>query len=205
MQKGDTLIDLLRHGEVVGGHRLRGCRTDQPLSDKGWEQLRRATAHGDAWQRVVCSPLRRCREFAEETSQRLGLPLRIEEGLRELDFGAWDGLPMERIWAEHADAARAFLDNPLSLTPPDGEPITEFRERVLTSWHGLLAEHTGEHLLLVAHGAVNRLILGHILCMPLQALFRLEVDFACLSRVRAVEDGTRVVFHGGQVSIPKKR
>ena len=199
MKTAHTLVDLLRHGEVVGGHLLRGCRTDQPLSDKGWEQLRQAVAGGSDWQRVVCSPMRRCREFAEETARGLGLPLRIDEGLRELDFGAWDGLPMQQLWAEHGAEARAFLDNPLSLTPPDAEPIAEFRERVLASWNGLLVEHAGEHLLLIAHGAVNRLILGHVLSMPLHAMFRLEVSHACLSRVRAVEDGVRVVFHGGQI------
>ena len=200
MKTDQTLVDLLRHGEVVGGQLLRGCRTDQPLSDKGWAQLRQVTADGsDDWQRVVCSPMRRCQEFAEEASQRLGLPLRIEEGLRELDFGAWDGLPMERLWAEHGDEAKAFLNDPLSLTPPDAEPIIQFRERVLESWNSLLADHAGEHLLLIAHGAVNRLILSHVLSMPLHAMFRLEVAYACLSRVRALEDSVRVVFHGGQV------
>lgn len=199
MKADHTLVDLLRHGEVVGGHLLRGCRTDQPLSDKGWEQLRQAIAGGGDWQRVVCSPMRRCHDFAEETVLRLGLPLRIEEGLRELDFGAWDGLPMEMLWAEHGDEATAFLSNPLSLTPPDAEPITRFRERVLDAWNAILADHAGEHLLLIAHGAVNRLILSHVLTMPLNAMFRLEVAHACLSRVRAVDDNVRVVFHGGRV------
>ena len=161
--------------------------------------MRKAVAGGRDWQRVICSPMRRCREFAEETARHLDLPLRVEEGLRELDFGTWDGLSMERLWAEHGEEARAFLDNPLSVTPPEAEPITEFRERVLSSWNRLLLDHAGEHLLLVAHGAVNRLILSHVLSMPLQAMFRLEVAHACLSRVRAVEDSARVVFHGGQV------
>jgi broad specificity phosphatase PhoE len=143
--------------------------------------------------------MRRCQEFADETARRLNLPLRVEEGLQELDFGAWDGLPMESLWAEHGDEARTFLNNPLSLTPPGAEPITQFRERVLASWHSLLADHAGEHLLLVAHGAVNRLILSHVLSMPLHAMFRLEVAHACLSRVRAGEECPRVVFHGGKV------
>jgi alpha-ribazole phosphatase/probable phosphoglycerate mutase len=199
MKTEHTLIDLLRHGEVVGGHLLRGCRTDQPLSDKGWEQLRQAIAGGSDWQRVVCSPMRRCREFAEETARRLDLPLRIEEDLRELDFGAWDGLPMARLWQEHGEEARAYLSNPLSVTPPDAEPITEFHERIVTAWNSILEDHAGEHLLLIAHGGVNRLILSHVLSIPLHAMFRLEVAYACMSRVRAVEDGIRLVFHGGRI------
>jgi alpha-ribazole phosphatase len=199
MQADQTLIDLLRHGEVAGGHLLRGCRTDQPLSDKGWQQLRGAVAGDSRWHRVVCSPLRRCRDFAEETAEHLSLPLRVEEGLRELDFGAWDGLPMEQLWAEHGDAANAFLENPLSMTPPNAEPITDFQQRVLTSWNTLLADHPGEHLLLVAHGGVNRLILSHVLAMPVSAMFRLEVAHACLSRIRVGAGNPRVVFHGGEL------
>ncbi len=198
MQANQTLIDLLRHGEVAGGDLLRGCRTDQPLNDKGWDQLRSAVANGGEWQRVVSSPMRRCREFAVETARRLDLPLRVEEGLRELDFGAWDGLPIEYLWAEHGEEANAFLGNPLSLTPPDAEPISEFRDRVLASWNRLLADYAGEHLLLVAHGGVNRLILSHVLAMPLSAMFRLEVEHACLSRVRVGAGSPRVVFHGGE-------
>ena len=198
MQAGQTLIDLLRHGEVAGGDLLRGSRTDQPLSDKGWEQLRETVDSGANWQRVVCSPLRRCREFAEETAERLNLPLQVEEGLRELDFGAWDGLPLEQLWAQHGDAANAFLEDPLSVMPPDAEPITEFQQRVLASWNALLTDHAGEHLLLVAHGVVNRLILSHVLAMPLSAMFRLEVAHACLSRVRVGTGNSRVVFHGNE-------
>ncbi len=198
MPSDQTLIDLLRHGEVAGGDLLRGCRTDQPLSDKGWTQLREAVAEGDGWQRVVCSPLRRCREFAEETAQRLDLPLRVEQGLRELDFGAWDGMPMQRLWAEHGESAGAFLQDPMSLTPPEAEHITEFRDRVVTAWESVLADHAGEHLLLVAHGGVNRVILGHVLAMPLNALFRVEVPHACMSRVRAGVGDARVVFHSAR-------
>ncbi len=199
MQAGHTLVDLIRHGEVDGGELLRGCRTDQPLSRKGWSQLRDAVAENAGWQQVVCSPMRRCREFADETAHRLGLPLRVEDGLRELDFGDWDGMPMKRLWAEHGEAATAFLENPLSVTPPAAETIVEFRDRVLASWNAVLADHVGEHLLLVAHGAVNRMILSHVLEMPLQAMFRLEVPHACVSRVRAGAGNTRVVFHGGRV------
>jgi alpha-ribazole phosphatase/probable phosphoglycerate mutase len=195
----ETIVDLLRHGEVAGGHLLRGRRTDQPLSELGWRQLRERAGSGVAWQRIISSPLRRCREFAEETARRLELPLEVMDGLAELDFGAWDGLPMERLWSEHGEAAMGFLSDPTSHTPPDGEPIEDFRERVLSAWSGLLQRYAGEHLLVVAHGGVNRLILSHILGMPLAAMFRVEVPHACLSRVRADGNGGRLVYHGGEL------
>ncbi|MEW6253578.1 MAG: histidine phosphatase family protein, partial [Planctomycetota bacterium] len=59
-----TLIDLMRHGEPVGGRRYRG-QVDDPLSEKGWAQMRAAVGEAAPWHHVVSSPLLRCREFAE--------------------------------------------------------------------------------------------------------------------------------------------
>jgi len=57
------IVDLLRHGEPVGGRRYRG-QTDDPLSDKGWKQMWTAVAGQQPWQVIVTSTLSRCREFA---------------------------------------------------------------------------------------------------------------------------------------------
>lgn len=82
-----TLIDMLRHGEPVGGRRYRG-QTDDPLSDKGWRQMRAATAETRPWTAIVSSPLLRCRAFAEELAGQTGLPLAVDDRLKEVGFGA---------------------------------------------------------------------------------------------------------------------
>ncbi|MGO2393025.1 MAG: histidine phosphatase family protein, partial [Halomonas sp.] len=74
-----TTIDLLRHGEPVGGRMLRGS-TDHPLSDAGWQQVKdavmRHTVEGHLpYDAIVTSPLMRCREFALWLGEEFDLPV----------------------------------------------------------------------------------------------------------------------------------
>ena len=70
----ETIIDLMRHGEPVGGRKYRG-QMDDPLSEKGWAQMRAKLTDRAPWQRVISSPLSRCRAFAEALSTEYRLPL----------------------------------------------------------------------------------------------------------------------------------
>ncbi|HRK78542.1 MAG TPA: histidine phosphatase family protein, partial [Thiobacillus sp.] len=85
-----TTLDLLRHGEPVGGRRYRG-QIDDPLSEKGWAQMHAAVGDAVPWTRVVASPLLRCRAFAETLAGRHGLPLAVDARLKEVGFGEWEG------------------------------------------------------------------------------------------------------------------
>jgi len=189
-------IDLLRHGEPEGGDRFRGIQ-DDPLSDAGWQQMRAAVADAAPWDLIVTSPLRRCAEFAAELAQRHHLPLETEPGLRELAFGEWEGRTYGELQESEPEAVRAFFRNPLNHTPPGGEPLHACRERVHTAWDGIIERHGGRHLLLVCHGGVMRIIYSRLLKMPDEAMFHIEVPYACLTRVRRHPDGDRLVFHGG--------
>ncbi len=82
-------LDLLRHGETESGGGFRGS-LDDALTARGWAQMRTAV-EGGRWDLLVSSPLQRCRAFAEELAQRQGIELELENDLRELHFGAWEG------------------------------------------------------------------------------------------------------------------
>ena len=83
-----TTVDLIRHGEPVGGRKYRG-QIDDPLSEKGWAQMRNAVGDFCPWQCVISSALLRCAAFAQELAQRHALPLILDERLKEIGFGAW--------------------------------------------------------------------------------------------------------------------
>ncbi len=182
--ESDRFIDLLRHGEAEGGFRLRG-RTDDPLTDKGFAQMREAIGAERPWQRIVTSDLRRCAAFAEALGAEAGIPVESEPRLRELDFGDWEGRLVEAVWEEDEARAAAFWERPFVVAPPGGEAPEAMKRRVLAAWEALSSGMGArEHWLLVTHGGPIRVILGKILQMPDDALVRIEVPHASLTRIR---------------------
>ena len=186
-----TTIDLLRHGACEGGEIFRGS-TDVALSDVGWRQLRAATGELGGWSRVVASPLQRCARFAEEIASAHTLPLDLHDDLREIHFGTWEGRAISAVMREEGALLNQFWDDPTQVTPPGGESMNSFGARVRNVVDALLQPHAGEHLLLVTHGAVIRLIMTYWLQMPMTAFSNIAVPYAALSRFRIHErDGSR--------------
>jgi alpha-ribazole phosphatase len=194
-----TTVDLLRHGAPEGGTRYRGS-LDDPLSEQGWREMRAAVGEYHPWQVIVSSPLHRCAAFAKDLSERLDVPLEIEPGWREIGFGVWEGRTPEEINAATPEALALFWHDPINHPPAGGELLEDFASRVVAAWRGLLKRHCGCHALVVSHGGVIRMVLCHVLEMPLRRLWRLEVPYASCSRVRVYAgiDGCEpsLVFHG---------
>ncbi len=178
-------IDLLRHGEAAGGACFRG-RRDDPLTPRGEAQVAAAVADlerwgGPPWAGVVTSPLRRCRRPAEALARVRGLPLTVDEDLRELDFGAWEGRRAEEIQATDGARLAAFWDDPWRHPPPGGETLATIAARVATAWERLLA--CDAPLLVFTHGGVLRLLLAHVLDLPRAAFWHWRVDPAARLRL----------------------
>lgn len=189
-----TTVDLIRHGEPVGGVRYRGHK-DDPLSETGWTQMRAAVRGETPWQTVVSSPLLRCREFAEDLARRLGVPLIVDDQFREMSFGDWEGLLPEVVQERYPQQLSAYWRDPLGQTPPNAEPLIDFHARVRAAWEKLLDRHASEHLLLVAHGGVIRMILCEVLGIPIERLMSIETPFANRSRVRVLANGKGERWH----------
>ncbi len=197
-----TTIDLIRHGEPVGGKRYRG-HIDDPLSEKGWAQMRSAVADHHPWDAIVCSSLSRCRAFAEELATRHDLPINTDARFMEIGFGDWEGRTAAELLDEDPQALYRFWSDPLHNTPPNAETLIDFETRVVNGWNELLKNNHGQHVLLVGHAGMIRMILRHVLDMPLDRMFRLQVALAGVSRIEVEGEGTtalpRLVFHGGQL------
>lgn len=197
------LLDLLRHGEPVGGGRFRGGATDDPLSEQGWQQMWQAVDTHIPWHAIISSPLQRCSAFATALAQRHQLPLTLEPALRELHFGDWEGRNAEALQQSDPTALARFWSDPLTHTPPGAERLDVFQTRILQGLHRQLDRHADGHLLVIGHGGTLRMILCAVLQMPLAASIRLELPYAALSRVRMYRDAHgqwqgSLVFHGGK-------
>ncbi len=178
-----TLVDLLRHGACEGGEIFRGT-TDVPLSETGWRQMHAAVAGKAGWQRVICSPLQRCRDFAEAQAEQLGVPFVVQEQWREIDFGSWEGRQISEVWKTDREAIAQYFRDPGSVTPEGGENMLDARERLAGAWQSLLRQYRNEHLLVVQHGGTIRLLLGHLLNMPMASITQFEVPYASITRIK---------------------
>ena len=194
----ETVVDLIRHGEPVGGRMIRGNGCDHPLSELGWTQMRTAVEPADGepapWQQVVSSPMARCHAFAVELATRLGLPLAVEPELREIGMGAWEGLRPSDVAAAQPDAFQAFRADPATHRPPGGEPLSAFRERIARAYERQLAHWPGRHLLIVCHAGVSRAVLGHVLGADDAAWYRIGIDYAGMSRIRHGRHGAAIDY-----------
>ncbi|PMY45209.1 MULTISPECIES: alpha-ribazole phosphatase family protein [Pseudomonas] len=172
-------LDLLRHGETELGGGLRGS-LDDALTDAGWQQMRAAVADQGPWDRLVSSPLQRCARFAEELGVRLALPVSLDPDLQELHFGAWEGQSAAALMATDAEALGRFWADPYAFTPPQGETVLAFSERVLGAVERLHQRYAGERVLLVSHGGVMRLLLARARGLPREQLLNVEVAHGAL-------------------------
>lgn len=200
----EITIDLLRHGDVAAGTKLLGS-TDEPLSTLGWQQIHSTISNKEiTWNKIISSPLQRCSAFAEQIADKFSLPLLLNEQFQEMNFGRWDGQLFADLYSG-ADTEQLFqfMRDPNATSPPEGESYIEFELRVMSAWQALLSslhEQQIEHCLLVTHGGVIRTILSNVLGFPSNNIFRLEVPYACMSRIKQYEDyPPRLVFHGGEL------
>lgn len=167
---------FVRHGETAYNleNRLQGQR-DIALNGAGREQARAVgralreamsatidaiEARGQFW----ASPLERTRETMELARQAMGLKpdaYRIDARLKELTFGAWEGMTWGEVWAQDPAGAKAREADKWRFAPPGGESYAMLVERV-KPW---LAERQDDALL-VAHGGVARAFLALLAGMP---------------------------------------
>ncbi|MFF4433120.1 bifunctional RNase H/acid phosphatase [Streptomyces sp. NPDC001513] len=190
---------LLRHGEtaLTPQKRFSGSGGSDPeLSPAGRRQaaaVAEALAARGTVQTVVSSPLRRCRETAQAVADRLGLAVTVEEGLREVDFGAWEGLTFAEVQERFPDDLQAWLDSPRAAPTGGGESFTAATRRISATRDRLLAAHAGRTVLLVTHVTPVKILVRLALGAPPEALFRMELSAASLSAVAYYADGNASV------------
>ena len=174
---------LIRHGETEDADlNLYRGHTDVPLSERGVRQIEQVSDYilrdSEGLDAVYTSDLIRAIRSAEIISRPHSISPIIEPLLRERGFGIWEGLSLEEIAGRYPEEFEAWASDPLRFSPPYGESTIEVRDRVIRALDRILSEHTEGTIAIVAHGGVNRVILCHLLGIPLENIFRIEQDFA---------------------------
>ena len=190
-----TVTLLLRHGQTpMSVEKRYAGRSDVPLTDAGVRQAaaaakRLASAGIGA---IVASPLRRAMRTAEEVSAVTGVPVTADDGFRETDFGAWEGLTFAEVRERWPSELTAWLSDP-SIAPPGGESFAQVSDRVTAALHRVLAARAGQTVLIVSHVTPIKTLVAAALLAPPAALFRMHLDVAALCQVDWYADGPAVL------------
>ncbi|MFF4617963.1 bifunctional RNase H/acid phosphatase [Nonomuraea jabiensis] len=192
-----TSLLLLRHGETaLSVERRFSGRGDAELTPNGLaqaaaaaERLSREPYRLDA---IVSSPLKRARQTAEAVAGRTGLDVEVDEDLRELDFGDWEGHTFTEVQRRWPAELSAWFADP-EAAPPGGESFATVARRVQTAGERLVERYEGKTVLAVSHVTPIKMLLRLALTAPLESLYRMHLDVACLSLIEYYADGPAVV------------
>ena len=198
-----TKVYLIRHGETEGAEsrRYKG-HIDVLLSEKGMEQMKRVADFivgaglcacpiqgqpqrvaptDNILSAVYCSDLSRAIKSAEIIAGPFALKPEIVEGLKERNFGVWEGMTFDEIREKWPDAFNSWAVNPLKFSPMGGESTIEVRDRVRKAFYEIIERNKGRDIAIVSHGGVIRVLLCEMLGMPLENIFRIDQDYAALN------------------------
>lgn len=167
-------LHLMRHGAPETPGLLLG-RTDMSISPAGIAACIQQAADLD-FGAVVASDLQRCARPAEAIAHARGLPLTRDPRWRELDFGAWDGLPLKQA---NSAALAAFWDDPEANPPPDGECWSALTARI-----GSALTVTSGDTLVVTHGGAIRAALACLFGFGQRHLWAFDLPYACVISLR---------------------
>jgi probable phosphoglycerate mutase len=126
-------------------------------------------------------------------ADRLGLEVAVEEGLRETDFGGWEGLTFAEVRERHPDDLNAWLADPDAEPTGGGESFAATATRVAAARDELVAAYAGRTVLLVSHVTPIKTLVRLALGAPPESLFRMELSAASLSAVAYYADGNASV------------
>lgn len=158
-------LHLLRHGETELSADGTFCgEIDTPLSGKGHDQAARAAAHlvGLDLEAIYVSPKIRAQATAAPTAKKLGLTPIVEDGLREIGYGEWDGRKETEIKQNDPHHYALWVSDPAVHAPPGGESGYAIAARAVPIVERVGTAHEG-NVLLVSHKATIRVIVCALL------------------------------------------
>jgi ribonuclease H / adenosylcobalamin/alpha-ribazole phosphatase len=190
-----TVTALLRHGQTPMSVQKRYAgRTDAPLTEVGAQQAAAAAKRlaSAGLGVIVTSPLLRTVQTAQAVAAVTGAAVVTDDGFRETDFGAWEGLTFAEVRERWPAEISAWLADP-DVAPPGGESFTDVSARVTEALDRVLAARAGQTVLIVSHVTPIKMLVAAALLAPPAALYRMHLDVAALCEIDWYADGPAVL------------
>jgi len=193
---GSTTLVAVRHGVTGFTLEKRFCGvSDPPLVEQGRLQAKSAAerlVNRGGIDLVIASPLSRCRETAAIIASAAGVPVEYDDDLREVSFGAWEGLTFSTVQERWPRELEMWLAD-TSISPIDGESYDSLRHRVLLAQQRIVNRNRGKTICVVTHSRVVGMLAVNALDAPTEALYRLQVGPASISEFDYYDDGPSVL------------
>jgi len=168
----NTVLILIRHGETLWNTQLRMQGSlDSDLTLKGESQVK---ALGE-WMKEVpfdylyCSDTGRARKTAKAIIKYTGHTLNIDKRLREKDLGIFEGLTSEEARERYPETFQLFKTAGVNYVIDQGESTQQLLDRALEVIEEIRIRHPQKVAVLVTHGGVVRVLMKHVLGVPLDA------------------------------------
>jgi probable phosphoglycerate mutase len=186
---------LVRHGRTsTTGVTLPGRAPGLHLADKGREEAADVAgriARLPRVARVYSSPLERAQETASVIAAAAGLPVTVEPGLLECDYGEWTGLPLKDL--RRRPEWKTIQRYPSGFRFPGGESFTEMQTRMTGTLARLVAAHPGDTLVAVSHADPIKTAVAHALGTHLDLFQRIAVFTASVTAIAYAAEGPTVL------------
>lgn len=171
----DTELLLVRHGETTANieDRWQGHQEGE-FSEEGQRQVGLVAGRFPEVAAVYSSPLRRAAETAGAIAARQGLEVGLDDRLKEISFGAWEGLTRAEIKEQFPDAAAFFAGQDV-VRGGTGECFAEVRKRIRSALQDIANMHPGEKVAVVSHGGATRAWMTEVLGLPYESRHRLAI------------------------------
>ncbi len=184
---------LLRHGETEASRTGSYCgRMDIDLSPIG-RQMAEDFAEAfkeHPWAGIYASPMLRTRSTAELLCRATGMEMRLCDGLRELDYGEWEGKSPAEVNRDHHEDYLRWLADAGWNAPTGGERGMDVGLRSMAVIEEIWGEHTDGDVLVVSHKATIRIVLCQLLGVDIgRYRDRIYASVASLSVVELREHG----------------
>ena len=190
-----TLVLLIRHGQTpTTGKTLPGRAKGLHLAEVGHEQARAMAQRLSVLKKldaIYASPLERARETAAPLAKARQLPVRMEKGLLECEFGEWTGAELKDLMKK--PEWTTVQRYPSGFRFPGGESFIEMQTRISSTVHRLAAAHVGGVIACVSHADPIKAVVAEALGTHLDLFQRISISTCSVSAIAYGPAGPNVL------------